>query len=512
MSQKKSPRGAGRHSALGRGLGALIPTQVDEVNVEESSQVHPLDVFFPARPNTTARQRGGSAKGLLVPKAATSKTSTSRKTRVSSSGSPLTELEPPARELQEVAEVEETAPRSPNKKASDATHTSTKMLGSTGSKPRTTHYNAEAQREVSAKSRFASQQDLSTTAKKTDAMLEEQTSTTAEKRSGTGSSSTAEEQPRAALSSVLLDDALKDASAQSCNSVSRETSDELLPVPGASFAEIPLSYIVPNTRQPREVFDEDDLAELRDSVLEVGILQPIVVRPIDFTADMSKRLEESLEEKPEARFELIMGERRLRAAELAGLDRVPAIIRQTEDQDLLRDALLENLHRAQLNPLEEASAYQQLMADFGATQEELSKKIARSRPQIANTLRLLKLPPTVQKKVAAQVISAGHARALLSLETVEDMELLADRIVAEGLSVRTTEELVRLGRAKAAPRPRTRTRPVISALGEQVVSALQDAYETRVSITEGAKKGRIVIEFAGPEDLRRIADLISAQH
>ena len=311
MSQKKSPRGAGRHSALGRGLGALIPTQVDEVNVEESSQVDPLDVFFPARPNTTARQRGGSAKGLLVPKAATSKTPTSRKTRVSSSGSPLTEFEPSARELQEVAEVEETAPRSANKRASDATRTSTKMLGSTGSKPRTTHYNAQAQREVSAKGRFASQQDLSTSAKKTDAMLEEQTSTTAEKRSGTGSSSTAEEQPRAALSSVLLDDALKDASAQSCNSVSRETSDELLPVPGASFAEIPLSYIVPNTRQPREVFDEDDLAELRDSVLEVGILQPIVVRPIDFTADMSKRLEESLEEKPEARFELIMGERRL---------------------------------------------------------------------------------------------------------------------------------------------------------------------------------------------------------
>ena len=512
MSQKKSSRGAGRHSALGRGLGALIPTQVDEVNVEESSQVDPLDVFFPARPNSTARQRGGSAKGLLVPKAATSNTPAPRKTSISSSGSPLTEFESPAGETSEVAVVEEMARRAPKERTSNATRTGTEMLGSTGSKPRSTHYNAEAQREVSTKGRFASQQDLSSTDLKERGMREEQMSATAEEQSGTRASFTAEEQAWAALSQSRSEDALKDASAQSGNSVSRETSDELLPVPGASFAEIPLSYIVPNTRQPREVFDEDDLAELRDSVLEVGILQPIVVRPIDFNAELSKRMEQSLEEKPEARFELIMGERRLRAAELAELESVPAIIRQTEDEDLLRDALLENLHRAQLNPLEEASAYQQLMADFGATQEELSKRIARSRPQIANTLRLLKLPPSVQKKVAAQVISAGHARALLSLETVEDMELLADRIVAEGLSVRTTEELVRLGRAKAAPRPRTRKRPVISALGEQVVSALQDAYETRVTITEGARKGRIIIEFAGPDDLQRIADLIVAKH
>ena len=188
---------------------------------------------------------------------------------------------------------------------------------------------------------------------------------------------------------------------------------------------------------------------------------------------------------------------------------MPAIIRETEDQDLLRDALLENLHRAQLNPLEEASAYQQLMMDFGATQEELSKKIARSRPQIANTLRLLKLPPSVQKKVAAQVISAGHARALLSLESAADMERLAERIVAEGLSVRTTEELVRLGRTKAVSRPRAKTVKVVSPLGESVVSALQDLYETRVTITEGAKKGKIVIEFAGSEDLERIAQLIA---
>ena len=293
------------------------------------------------------------------------------------------------------------------------------------------------------------------------------------------------------------------------NNVSRETSvdHELLPVPGASFAEIAIDQIVPNTKQPREVFDEDDLKELSASIKEVGVLQPVVVRSIP-AKGRSEKLTEFLAEKPEARYELIMGERRLRASELAGETTIPAIIRETEDGDLLRDALLENLHRAQLNPLEEASAYQQLMADFGATQEELAKRIARSRPQIANTLRLLKLPPSVQKKVAAQVITAGHARALLSLSTPEEMERLAERIVAEGLSVRTTEEIVRLGKAKATPRPRARQQRPLSQLGESVVSALSDAYDTRVTITEGRKKGRIVIEFAGADDLQRIADLI----
>ena len=293
------------------------------------------------------------------------------------------------------------------------------------------------------------------------------------------------------------------------DNVSRETSvdNELLPVPGASFAEIAIDQIVPNTKQPREVFDEDDLKELSASIKEVGVLQPVVVRSIP-AKGRSEKLQEFLAEKPDARYELIMGERRLRASELAGETTIPAIIRETDDGDLLRDALLENLHRAQLNPLEEASAYQQLMADFGATQEELAKRIARSRPQIANTLRLLKLPPSVQKKVAAQVITAGHARALLSLSTAEEMERLAERIVAEGLSVRTTEEIVRLGKAKATPRPRARQQRPLSPLGESVVSALSDAYDTRVTITEGRKKGRIVIEFAGSDDLQRIADLI----
>ena len=328
-------------------------------------------------------------------------------------------------------------------------------------------------------------------------------------RSGLGGGINGSDSRQKATRVPAKDASVNEADKREEQNVSRETSvdHELLPVPGASFAEIAIDQIVPNTKQPREVFDEDDLKELSASIKEVGVLQPVVVRSIP-AEGRSEKLNEFLAEKPEARYELIMGERRLRASELAGETTIPAIIRETEDGDLLRDALLENLHRAQLNPLEEASAYQQLMADFGATQEELAKRIARSRPQIANTLRLLKLPPSVQKKVAAQVITAGHARALLSLSTAEEMERLAERIVAEGLSVRTTEEIVRLGKAKATPRPRARQQRPLSPLGESVVSALADAYDTRVTITEGRKKGRIVIEFAGSDDLQRIADLI----
>lgn len=302
-------------------------------------------------------------------------------------------------------------------------------------------------------------------------------------------------------------DSHKSTSMHVSDDVSRETSD-LMQVPGATFAEIPLDQIVPNTRQPRQVFDEDDLNELAASIREVGVLQPIVVRRIRLDEVPSETLKGFLEEKPEARYELIMGERRLRASELAGLDTIPAIVRHTEDEDLLRDALLENLHRAQLNPLEEAFAYQQLMGDFGATQEELSKKIARSRPQIANTLRLLKLPASVQKKVSAQVLSAGHARALLGLANAEDMEILANRIIAEGLSVRTTEELVRLGSVQRPSKPSLKRVKVTSPLGEHMSQVLADAWDTRVTVSEGKRKGKIIIEFAGSDDLQRLADLL----
>ena len=302
-------------------------------------------------------------------------------------------------------------------------------------------------------------------------------------------------------------DSHKSTSMHVSDDVSRETSD-LMQVPGATFAEIPLDQIVPNTRQPRQVFDEDDLNELAASIREVGVLQPIVVRRIPLNEVASETLKGFLEEKPDARYELIMGERRLRASELAGLDTIPAIVRHTEDEDLLRDALLENLHRAQLNPLEEAFAYQQLMTDFGATQEELSKKIARSRPQIANTLRLLKLPASVQKKVSAQVLSAGHARALLGLANAEDMEILANRIIAEGLSVRTTEELVRLGSVQRPSKPSLKRVKVTSPLGEHMSQVLADAWDTRVTVSEGKRKGKIIIEFAGSDDLQRLADLL----
>lgn len=321
--------------------------------------------------------------------------------------------------------------------------------------------------------------------------------------------STATSQPSGSSRSAYqgADGSSPSTSAHVNDDVSRETS-ELMQVPGATFAEIPLDQIVPNTRQPRQIFDEDDLNELAASIREVGVLQPIVVRRIPLDEQPSETLKGFLEEKPEARYELIMGERRLRASELAGLDTIPAIVRHTEDEDLLRDALLENLHRAQLNPLEEAFAYQQLMADFGATQEELSKKIARSRPQIANTLRLLKLPASVQKKVSAQVLSAGHARALLGLPTPEDMEILANRIIAEGLSVRTTEELVRLGSVQRPSKPSLKRAKVSSPLGEHMSQVLADAWDTRVTVSEGKRKGKIIIEFAGSDDLQRLADLL----
>jgi len=266
----------------------------------------------------------------------------------------------------------------------------------------------------------------------------------------------------------------------------------LLPVPGVHFAELPLGSIVPNPRQPRSVFDEDALAELVGSIREIGVLQPIVVRPAGPVDG-------------EPTYELIMGERRWRASQQAGLERIPAIVRETDDADLLRDALLENLHRSELNALEEAAAYQQLLDDFGCTHEELARRIHRSRPQITNTLRLLKLPPLVQRRVAAGVLSAGHARALLGLPDSAAMERLAQRIVAEGLSVRTTEEVVSLGGDGAGPGAARRPRPGdrVRAL-DDLAARLGDRFETRVTIALGKSKGKLTVEFASVQDLNRI--------
>jgi ParB family chromosome partitioning protein len=268
--------------------------------------------------------------------------------------------------------------------------------------------------------------------------------------------------------------------------------EQLAPVPGARFAELPVSAIAPNARQPRQVFDEEALDELTVSIREVGFLQPIVVREIGGGS-----------------FELVMGERRWRAAQALGLELIPAIVRDTRDDEMLRDALLENIHRANLNPLEEAAAYQQLLEEFGATHEELARRIGRSRPQISNTIRLLNLPGTVQKRVAAGVLSAGHARALLSLDEADQQETLASRIVAEGLSVRATEEAVSLALAEGAPAKKVvrRTKPHSPGLSE-LADRLSDHFETRVRVDIGRRKGRILIEFATVDDLERIVAMI----
>ncbi|MEJ8636109.1 ParB/RepB/Spo0J family partition protein [Streptomyces sp. NPDC006475] len=258
----------------------------------------------------------------------------------------------------------------------------------------------------------------------------------------------------------------------------------------AHFAELPLDAITPNPRQPREVFDEDALAELVTSIKEVGLLQPVVVRQLGTE-----------------RYELIMGERRWRACREAGLERIPAIVRHTDDEKLLLDALLENLHRAQLNPLEEAAAYDQLLKDFNCTHDQLADRIGRSRPQVSNTLRLLRLSPPVQRRVAAGVLSAGHARALLSVDDSDEQDRLAHRIVAEGLSVRAVEEIVTLinSNPKSAAKPKspragTRLSPALTDLA----SRLSDRFETRVKVDLGQKKGKIVVEFASIDDLERI--------
>jgi ParB family chromosome partitioning protein len=258
-------------------------------------------------------------------------------------------------------------------------------------------------------------------------------------------------------------------------------------VAGLRLVDAPIDDIGPNARQPRQVFDPDDLAELAFSLREVGVLQPVVVREVAGDGP---------------RFELVVGERRWRAAREAGLRTIPALVRETSDEQMLRDALLENLHRAQLNPLEEAAAYQQLLEEFGCTQDELAQRIGRSRPQVSNTLRLLRLPPLVQRRLAAGVLSAGHARALLALEDPVAMEALAQRIVAEGLSVRSVEEIV------TGPRESTRRRSSVRREVPDRVSAaaaaLADRLDTRVRVDVGQAKGRLTIEFASEHDFDRI--------
>ncbi len=269
---------------------------------------------------------------------------------------------------------------------------------------------------------------------------------------------------------------------------------DLAPVAGAYFAEVPLEQISPNRVQPRQVFDEEAMAELVHSIREVGLLQPVVVRRTGVES-----------------YELVMGERRWRAAQQAGLETIPAIVRETDDNDMLRDALLENLHRSQLNPLEEAAAYQQMLEDFGCTHDELASRIGRSRPQISNTLRLLRLTPAVQRRVAAGVLSAGHARALLAVEDPDLQDRLAQRVVAEGISVRGLEEIVAVG-GPDSPGPRvTRRKPTAPGLTD-LADRLSDRFETRVKVDLGRSKGKITVEFASLDDLQRIVDVMDPRN
>jgi ParB family chromosome partitioning protein len=262
---------------------------------------------------------------------------------------------------------------------------------------------------------------------------------------------------------------------------------------GTYFEELSIGSVTPNPRQPRLSFDEEALDELAASIREVGLLQPVVVRQV-----------------MPGRYELIMGERRWRACQRAELEQIPAIVRATTDDDLLRDALMENLHREQLNPLEEAAAYQQLLDDFGATHEELARKVGRSRPHISNTLRLLHLPPGVQRRVAAGVLSAGHARALLTLDDPDAQDHLAHRIVAEGLSVRAVEEIVALGGARPAKARRAPAKQQLTPALSDLADRLSDAFETRVRVELGRRKGKIVVEFGSIEDLERIVATMSS--
>ncbi len=275
---------------------------------------------------------------------------------------------------------------------------------------------------------------------------------------------------------------------------------------GAVYREVRVDGIRANPRQPRTAFDEEALAELEHSVREFGLLQPIVVRELDDAVRGEGGVDVT--------HELVMGERRWRAAGRAGLTHIPAIVRRTADDDLLRDALLENIHRVQLNPLEEAAAYQQLLTEFAVTHEQLADRIGRSRPAITNTIRLLRLPVAVQRRVAAGILSAGHARALLGLEDTAAQEELAARIVAEGMSVRAAEEAVTLARGEDAPAARRRSpaRKPLHAPGLQdLAERLSDTYDTRVKVELGQRKGRIVVEFGSVEDLERIARLMGRE-
>lgn len=450
---------AQKRRGLGRGLQALIPeTQA------ETPSARPTDVFFPdSQEKATAKSAEATDDDQTSDEA--SQAGGGQRT---SDDIAATLLAPSKRTKKSPSKS--SAARGASRRSSAAKENSDSSAGASKKKTSTRSRHSKTARSVSRE----------TSAKNDSEKVE-----------------TRQEEPAQAApeSEVPADIEAKEAETVKAGDTGDTEESSLVPVPGATFADLPVNLIAANPHQPRQVFDEDDITELAASIKEVGLLQPIVVRRREHGDD------------GEADYELIMGERRLRAAKEAGLETIPAVVRYAADEDLLRDALLENLHRVQLNPLEEAAAYQQLLEDFNCTHAELSQRIARSRSQISNTLRLMKLPPLVQRRLAAGVLSAGHARALLGLPDVAAMERIAQRIVAEGLSVRATEELVALhdepDTRRAKPlRTRSATLPALS-------TRLSDAFDTRVKVTRGAKKGRITIEFAGDDDLARIVTALA---
>jgi len=433
-----------KRRGLGRGLGALIPSSAGANGTGNGAAVsRPVDLFFPEGRRKTV-------------------------------------------DPEEVADTKRTEESGPRRA------TATKPAPTKDSASQTTA--SPSAKTAAGKPAVARHASDSTASSSNSADKSSPKTTGGGKPSG---KSTVTTDPDAAASSEAdSPDLLDDPAVDSMDSFGTDGGVDLVPVPGVRFAEIRVSDIHPNRKQPRAVFDEDDMAELVHSVREIGVLQPIVVRNSTETGG-----------EP---FELVMGERRWRAVQAAGLDTIPAIVRDTTDDDLLRDALLENLHRSQLNPLEEAAAYQQLLEDFGTTHEQLADRIGRSRPQVSNTLRLLKLPPLVQRRVAASVLSAGHARALLALPDAAAMERLAQRIVAEGMSVRATEEAVAMYQDPAKPAKNNIPRP--GARHERLdylASSLSDRLDTNVKISLGVRKGRVSIEFASVEDLNRIMDVLA---
>ncbi|WP_426989124.1 ParB/RepB/Spo0J family partition protein [Pseudarthrobacter sp. Y6] len=428
-----------KRRGLGRGLGALIPSSAGSASGNGSAVSRPVDLFFPEGRKKVVSSDDASGNGGAASDASTS------------SESVASESVAPAKANDASVTKKAAAPRtaSPAKPPAKAAVT-----------PPAAKASAKAPAKAPAKSRAAA------------------------------SAVDGAPAPVEAVTDVSVSEAPEAQSSKPDNGV------DLVEVPGVRFAEISVTDIHPNRKQPRSVFDEDDMAELIHSVREIGVLQPIVVRT-------------STEEGGEP-YELVMGERRWRAVQAAGMETIPAIVRDTTDDDLLRDALLENLHRSQLNPLEEAAAYQQLLEDFGTTHEQLADRIGRSRPQVTNTLRLLKLPPLVQRRVAASVLSAGHARALLALPDAAAMERLAQKIVAEGMSVRATEEAVTLYHDPAKPAKNNIPRP--GARHERLdylASSLSDRLDTSVKISLGVRKGRVSIEFASVEDLNRIMEVLA---